>query len=121
MPALLIFAITGAGAGLLAGLFGVGGGLIIVPALALVLPSLGVGPQVVMQLAIGTSLAVIATTSISSTLAHHRRGGVLWPVFWRLAPGLITGAAIGAFVAHALTGLTLQRIVGVGAVLVSVQ
>lgn len=121
MQALLIFAVTGAGAGLLAGLFGVGGGLIMVPALALVLPHQGVGPAIAMQVAIGTSLAVIATTSISSTLAHHHRQGVLWPVFHRIAPGLLTGAAIGAFVAHALTGLTLQRIVGVGAVLVSIQ
>lgn len=121
METLLIFAATGAAAGLLAGLFGVGGGLIMVPALALVLPWQGLGPAVVMQVAIGTSLAVISATSVSSMLAHHRRGGVLWPVFARLAPGLAVGAVAGAFVAHALPGLVLQRIVGVGAILVAIQ
>jgi hypothetical protein len=121
METLLIFAATGAAAGLLAGLFGVGGGLIMVPALALVLPWQGVGPAVVMQVSIGTSLAVIAATSVSSMLAHHRRGGVLWPVFARFAPGLAAGAVAGAFVAHALPGPTLQRIVGVGALLVAIQ
>jgi uncharacterized membrane protein YfcA len=121
MPALLIFALTGAGAGLLAGLFGVGGGIIMVPALVFVLPHQGLGPAIVMQVALGTSLAVIAITSLSSTVAHHRRGGVLWPVFARVAPGLVLGALLGAFIAHRLSGLVLQRIVGVGAVLIALQ
>lgn len=121
MEALLIFAATGAAAGLLAGLFGVGGGLIMVPALALLLPRLGVDPAVNMQVAIGTSLAVIATTSLSSMAAHHRRDGVLWPAFRWLAPGLALGAFGGAFVAHALPGAILQRIVGTGAILVAIQ
>ena len=113
MEALLIFVATGAAAGILAGLFGVGGGLIMVPALAFV--------GLKMQVAIGTSLAVIAATSLSSTLAHHRRDGVRWPVFAGLAPGLAGGAALGAFVAHLLSGVVLQRIVGTGAVLVAIQ
>lgn len=121
MDALLIFALTGAAAGLLAGLFGVGGGLIMVPALAFVLPRQGVSPAVAMQMAVGTSLAVIAATSLSSMLAHHRQNGVLWPVFWRFAPGLAAGALAGAFVAHALPGPILQRIVGAAALLVSLQ
>jgi len=121
MSALLMFALTGAAAGVLAGLFGVGGGLIMVPALAFLLPLQGVGPDVVMQVAIGTSLAVISATSVSSMLAHQRRGGVLWPAFRALAPGLALGAVLGALLAHVLTGTVLQRIVGVGAVLVSLQ
>jgi hypothetical protein len=121
METLLIFAATGIVAGLLAGLFGVGGGLIMVPALAFVLPTLGVGPAVAMQVAIGTSLAVISATSLSSMLAHHRQHGVLWPAFWRFAPGLAAGALAGAFVAHALPGSVLQRIVGSGAILVAIQ
>lgn len=121
METLLIFAVTGVAAGMLAGLFGVGGGLIIVPALAFVLPWQGVGPAVAMQVAIGTSLAVISATSVSSLLAHRRRGGVLWPVFARVAPGLAAGAVAGAFVAHALPGTALQRIVGAGALLVAIQ
>lgn len=121
MDLLVIFLLTGAAAGLLAGLFGVGGGLIMVPALAWILPRQGFADSITMQMAIGTSLAVIAVTSISSTLAHHRRGGVLWPVLLRFAPGLIIGALAGAFVADLLTGNTLKRIVGIGALLVSIQ
>jgi uncharacterized protein len=121
MESLLIFLATGAVAGLLAGLFGVGGGLIMVPALALLLPLQGVGDEIYMQMAIGTSLAVIAATSISSAWSHHRRGGVVWSVFLGLAPGLVCGALLGAAIADALLALTLQRIVGVGALLVSAQ
>jgi uncharacterized protein len=121
MEALLIFAVTGAAAGVLAGLFGVGGGLIMVPALAFVLPHQGVGSDIVMQVAIGTSLAVISATSVSSMLAHQRRGGVLWPAFRLIAPGLALGAVAGALVAHLLPGVILQRIVGIGALLVSIQ
>ena len=117
----MMFLATGAAAGLLAGLFGVGGGLIMVPALAFLLPRQGVGDSVVMQMAIGTSLAVISVTSVASMLAHHRRGGVLWPVFWRLAPGLALGALTGAFAAHSLPGTTLKHIVGFGALLVALQ
>ena len=121
MEQLAIFLATGAVAGIMAGLFGVGGGLIIVPALAWLLPRQGVEAGVVMQLAIGTSLAVIAATSVSSTLAHHRRSGVLWPVLLRLTPGLMAGAIAGGFVADVLSGGALKKIVGIGALLVSVQ
>lgn len=118
---LLLFLATGAVAGLLAGLFGVGGGLIMVPALAFLLPSLGVAESIAMQIAIGTSLAVIAVTSVASLVAHHRRGGVLWPVVARLGPGLALGAVAGAYTAHLLSGVVLQRIVGIGALLVAAQ
>ncbi len=121
MESLLIFLVTGAFAGLLAGMFGVGGGLIMVPALAFVLPMQGVAPAIYMQMAIGTSLAVIGATSISSTLSHQRRGGVLWPIFLRVAPGLVIGALVGAQIADALSGVALKRIVGIGALLVSLQ
>lgn len=121
MEQLAIFLTTGAVAGVTAGLFGVGGGLIIVPALAWLLPRQGVDSSVVMQLAIGTSLAVISATSISSTLAHHKRSGVLWPVLRKLAPGLMIGAITGGFVADLLSGGTLKKIVGTGALLVALQ
>lgn len=121
METLLIYLLTGAAAGLLAGLFGVGGGLILVPAVALMLTQQGIDEAVRMQVAIGTSLAVISATSISSTLAHHRRDGVIWPVFWRLVPGLIVGAWLGAYAAHWLSGEVLKRVVGVGALAVAAQ
>lgn len=121
LTTILIYLLTGAVAGVLAGLFGVGGGLIMVPALAWLLPAQGVAPAITMQMAIGTSLAVISATSVSSMLAHHRRGGVLWPLLKSFAPGLAAGAIAGAFVADALHSDTLRRIVGIGALLVSVQ
>lgn len=118
--ALLVYLITGAVAGLLAGLFGIGGGMIIVPALAWLLPRHGHNDQV-MQVAVGTSLACIAVTAISSSWAHHRQQGVLWPVFKQLVPGLVIGALIGAVLADMLPSLTLRRIVGLAALLVAVK
>lgn len=121
LESLLIFAFTGAAAGVLAGLFGVGGGLIMVPALAFVLPRQGTAAEIVMQVAIGTSLAVIGVTSLSSTRAHHARGSVRWDLLKGFAPGLALGALAGAFVAHGLKGRTLEIIVGSGALLIALQ
>lgn len=121
MESLLIFLLTGAAAGLLAGLFGVGGGLILVPALAWVLPLQGFGPEVYMQSAIGTSLAVIALTSLSSARTHHQLGGVRWPLLWRFGGGLAAGALLGGALAELLGGELLRRIVGIGALLVAAQ
>lgn len=121
MESLLIFLATGAAAGLMAGLFGVGGGIIMVPALAVLLPKSGVDAAMVMQVAVATSLAVISATSISSALAHHRRGGVLWPVLRALALGLVAGAALGAFVADKLPSRALALMVGAGALLTAVH
>lgn len=117
----LIFVATGAVAGLLAGLLGIGGGMIIVPALIFVLPALGVAADVLTQTAVGTSLACISVISISSARAHHVRGGVIWRVFLAMAPGLVLGALAGAALAHVLPSLTLQRIVGIAALLVAVK
>lgn len=117
----LIFAATGLFAGLLAGLFGVGGGLVMVPILAFLLPSMAVPPAVTMQVAIGTSLAVISFTSLSSARAHQRRGGVDGAALLGLAPGLMLGALIGAAVADRLSGEVLRMIVGVGALAVAAQ
>lgn len=121
LTTVLIYLATGIAAGVMAGLFGVGGGMIMVPALALVLPTQGIAPAVTMQVAIATSLAVISATSISSMLAHHRRDGVLWPVFRRMAAGLALGAMAGAFVADRLESPFLAQIVGVGALLTALQ
>lgn len=118
---LLIFLCTGALAGLLAGLFGIGGGMVMVPILAFLLPARGVAESVVMQVSVATSMAVIAATSVSSTLSHHRRGGVRWDLFRPLAPGLVLGAIVGAYTAHLLPGNVLQRVVGIGALLTAAQ
>lgn len=116
-----MFALTGIAAGFIAGLFGVGGGLIMVPALVFVLPLQQVPADVVMHVAIGTSLAVIALTALSSTVIHARHGGVRWSVFRRITPGLLLGAGLGAVVDHALTGPTLAIIVGIAAWVAAIQ
>lgn len=121
METLLIFLATGAVAGVLAGLFGIGGGMVMVPALAFVLAGQGVPAAIVMHVALGTSLAVIALTSLSSSLSHHRRGGVRWDVLRVYGPALAVGALAGAFIADALPGLALRRLVGVSSLLIALQ
>lgn len=100
---ILILLILGIAAGLLAGLLGVGGGLIIVPILVWVFQS---HPDIpadrLMHLAIGTSLATIVITSLSSIYAHHRKAAIWWPTAWRLMPGIIVGALLGAVIADLL-------------------
>src|SRR5687767_15577157 len=84
---------TGLVGGFISGLFGVGGGIVIVPVLDTVLGSLGVDAPVRMQVAVATSLATIVPTSIASARAHHRRGAVDLELARRWAPALIVGAA----------------------------
>ena len=110
---LIVFLIIGALAGFAAGLFGVGGGTIIVPLLFIVFTQMGYSPDNIMHLALGTSLATIIVTSISSLMAHNKKGAVMWPVFKNLAPGLAIGCFLGAGIAGQISGLYLQLIVGV--------
>lgn len=117
----LVYLATGAFAGLLAGLLGVGGGLIIVPILALSFAAQGVAGEVQMHLAIGTSLATIIFTSISSVTAHHRRGAVEWPVFHALTPGIVVGALLGALIARWLPTPSLRTLFGLFELFVALQ
>ena len=109
---LIIFLIIGAFAGFAAGLFGVGGGTIIVPLLYIVFSQMGYDPNVIMHLALGTSLATIIVTSVSSLMAHHKNGAVMWSVFKNLAPTMAIGCFLGAGIAGWLSGVHLQFIVG---------
>ncbi len=113
---LIIYLLIGAIAGFAAGLFGVGGGLIIVPILYIVFTQMNYDPNVIMHIAVGTSLATIIVTSISSVTAHHKKGAVLWSVFRNLAPGLVAGSFLGAGIADLMTGQHLQLVIGVFAV-----
>jgi uncharacterized protein len=108
MNALPIYLALGACAGLLAGLLGVGGGLVIVAALAWLLPLQGVPMEATMHVALATSLASIVLTGLSSARSHARRGSVLWPTVWTLVPGLILGGIAGALFATSLAGETLR-------------
>lgn len=113
---LIIYLLIGAIAGFAAGLFGVGGGLIIVPILYIVFTQMNYDPNVIMHIAVGTSLATIIVTSISSVMAHHKKGAVLWSVFRNLAPGLVAGSFLGAGIADLMSGQHLQLVIGVFAV-----
>ena len=88
--------ITGAIAGVLAGLLGVGGGIVIVPVLFLLFPLLGVEDSVLMHLAVGTSLATIIPTSIISARSHHKRGGVDFLLLKSWGPAIFVGVVSGA-------------------------
>jgi len=103
-----VYVVVGAVAGILAGLFGIGGGLVIVPMMVWVLGWHGVAPEVLMQLALGTSMASIVFTAVSSFLAHHRRGAVDWDIVRRIALGILTGTYGGTFVASLLPTRSLK-------------
>jgi uncharacterized membrane protein YfcA len=111
LSAFLMYLLLGATAGLLAGLLGVGGGLVIVATLVWLLPSQGIPAVHVMHVALATSLASIVLTGLSSARAHHRRGSVSWPSVRWLVPGLIVGGLLGAAIATSLRGETLRWIV----------
>lgn len=116
---LVVYLIIGIVAGFAAGLLGVGGGLIIVPALALLLAT--ASPEFAMHIAVGTSLATIVFTGLSSVYAHHRHDSVQWRTFAWLAPGLLFGSWFGAWLASLLPGTLLSKIFGGFCVLASTQ
>jgi len=121
MAELLAYLGTGAVAGLLAGLLGIGGGLVIVPALAILLSSHGFGATNLMHFAVGTSLATIVATSVSSTLAHQRRGSVHWQAVRGLLPGILLGGLGGAWLARQISSPGLGLFFGVFELLVALQ
>jgi uncharacterized protein len=95
-------------AGFAAGLLGVGGGLIIVPALIWLFDAQGISPEIQPHLALGTSLASILFTSLSSVRAHHRHGAVDWSTVKRLAPGVVFGSLAGAWLASLISARPLK-------------
>ena len=99
--------ILGSCTGFLAGLLGVGGGMLMVPFMTLLLSAKGMPAAYVVKMAIATSLATICFTSIASVRAHHQRGAVLWPVARLLAPGIVVGSLLGAQIAKALPAQAL--------------
>ena len=106
-------------AGFLAGLLGIGGGLVLVPCLVLLLADQQVGVDVAVKVAIATSMAVVLFTSASSALAHHRRGAVRWSTVARLAPGIVVGSAAASLAAFAYAKGAVLALLFAGLVLVS--
>jgi uncharacterized membrane protein YfcA len=102
-PTLIIeLAVLGLGTGFLAGLLGIGGGMVMVPFITIILSGLAVAPDLAVKMAIATSMATIIFTSVSSVRAHHKRGAVRWDIVKRLAPGIVVGSFIGSLGVFAL-------------------
>ena len=108
---LFVFLGLGAIAGILAGLLGVGGGLVLVAALAWLLPGMGVPQEAAMHAALASSLASIVLTAAASARAHARRGSVLWPTVAWMVPGLLLGGWLGSGVAVRIDDAVLRWIV----------
>jgi len=121
LPILLAYLLVGALAGIIGGLLGLGGGLVIVPALLYLFIRQGLPAEILMHLAVATSLATIVFTSISSTFTHHRHGAVLWSQVKLFVPGIILGGLLGAIIADHLASNSLRVAFGVFEILVAVQ
>lgn len=113
--------LTGAVGGVLAGLLGVGGGIVIVPVLDLVLASIGIDSSVRMHVAVATSLATIIPTAISSSRAHHAKGAVDMAQLKRWSVAIFLGAIAGVLIASRVTGDVLSAVFGVVALLVAIK
>jgi uncharacterized protein len=95
-------ALLGVGTGFLAGLLGIGGGMLMVPFITIILGHRGVSSDLAVKMAIATSMSTIIFTSISSVRAHHKRGAVRWDIVTRLAPGIVIGSLAGSLGVFAL-------------------
>ena len=113
LPMLALLMVIGAFAGVMAGLLGVGGGIILVPAFFYAFSALGYGSDQLMQICLGTSLATIIVTSLRSVQSHNRRGAVDWAILRGWAPGIALGALVGVAVAAGLRSVVLQGVFGV--------
>jgi uncharacterized membrane protein YfcA len=103
MLAWILYPVFGSIAGVIAGLLGIGGGIVIVPILLFIFSTQGFAPQNIMQIALGTSLGSIMFTSVSSFRAHHKRGAVHWDIVKRITPGILLGTFGGTWIAAALS------------------
>ncbi|MBL4618154.1 MAG: sulfite exporter TauE/SafE family protein [Robiginitomaculum sp.] len=118
---IFVLALSGAFAGLIAGMFGIGGGVVIVPALYAVFRSFNIADDVAMKTAIATSLATIVVTSLRSSFAHYKRGAVDVRVLKNWIPWIIPGALLGAVLASYLPGQWLIIGFGIFVILIALQ
>lgn len=121
MPELLIYLVAGALAGLIAGLLGVGGGTVMVPALLIIFTTQGIDPSIIMHLALGTSLGIMVLTAFSSLRAHHQHGAVDWLLVRQLVGGILLGALLSGWVALPIPTRSLQIGFAVFLILVALQ
>ena len=123
LPQLLLFALalalTGCLSGFLAGLLGVGGGIIVVPILYLLFPALGVAEEIRMHLAVGTSLATVIPNAITSARSHHAKGSLDLDLLRKLGPPIIAGVVGGSIFGGKSSGQVLMLIFASLALLVA--
>ncbi|EQD43572.1 permease, partial [mine drainage metagenome] len=108
LMSIVILLAAGASAGFLSGLLGIAGGLLVVAALTLALPALGIPAAQVMRVSVATAMAANVLTLLSSATAHIRRRGVLWPTWRWLAAGLVIGGFAGAHITQLLSAQALR-------------
>lgn len=118
---LFFYLLTGVAGGLLAGLLGIGGGIVIVPALYYLFSWQGFSGGHIMQLAVATSLMTIVVTAVASIRAHHLRGAVQWPTLMLLLPGIIAGAVCGGLLARWIASDWLRILFGLFEIVVALQ
>mgnify|MGYP002397814512 CR=1 FL=1 len=118
---IIIILATGACAGFLAGLLGIGGGVILVPLFLWLFKHAGFTPDIVVHTAFGTSLAVILPTAVRSTLGHRSRGNVDWRMVFYLACGGIVGSLIGSSAAAVISGDILKTCFGLMQIIISLK
>ncbi len=121
LPLILLMLASGLVGGIMAGLMGIGGGIVIVPVLEFALGFIGVDPAIRMHVAVATSLACIIPTSISSARAHHRRGAVDFTLAKDWGPAIFVGAAGGAWLAAQVASAALTAIFAVVALFVAIK
>ena len=120
LPMVALLLGIGAFAGVIAGLLGVGGGIVLVPAFFFTFDHLGYGGPQLMQVCVATSLATIVFTSVRSVLAHNRKGAVDWDILRSWAPYIVAGAILGVLAASSLKSIALQAIFGAMGLIVGV-
>lgn len=121
MLIILGYILLGALAGLIAGIFGLGGGIIIVPALIFTFSYLNFPAEVLTHLAVGTSLSTILFTSLSAIYVHHKKSAINWPLAVKLSIGMLMGGLFGAYVAEFFSGELLQILFASYSLIVALQ
>lgn len=118
---ILVYMLIGIIAGTLSGMLGIGGGVIVIPLLLWTLKTHTTNPDVIMQMAAGTSLAVMIFNTSSGAYTHFKRGSKIWPVYRKLVPGIILGTITGVIFASSINSKILEIIFGIFIILVALN
>ena len=118
---ILLYFLLGTFSGVLAGLFGIGGGIIIIPTFFYIFSYLGFAEEILSHMVLGSSLGVIVFSSLSSTFSHHLKGAVNWKLIKVVVPSIVIGSSLGGITAGYLESSTLQGLVSLFLVVASIQ